>query len=85
MSTTGIVGAKFKRRIVNMENILKITGRDLSLCSGCNECINLCPEDCFSGFTVRLQNSDLDDFSGCTGCGECIDNCPSGAIDYDCD
>ncbi len=50
---------------------------DPDLCTGCEECLEVCPEDCIegkSGYIHRIEQLD------CTKCGKCIEVCESEAI-----
>lgn len=74
----------------------KIAVVDLSICTRCGTCIEVCPENAI--FMSRSQfcsrcikycitmevpcHSDqlVFDYGRCTGCGDCQLNCPEGAI-----
>jgi heterodisulfide reductase subunit A len=47
------------------------------LCTGCRECVEICPED---AITIVDEKAVIDDLA-CTGCGMCIPICPENAID----
>jgi heterodisulfide reductase subunit A len=47
------------------------------LCTGCRECIEICPED---AITIIDEKAVIDDLA-CTGCGMCIPICPENSID----
>lgn len=50
---------------------------DPELCTGCEECLEVCPENCIegkSGYIHRIEELD------CTKCGKCIEVCESEAI-----
>jgi NAD-dependent dihydropyrimidine dehydrogenase PreA subunit len=59
---------------------MKVTGRALETCVGCDNCLDVCPSECFSSFAPILNNSELDDFSECSGCGDCLEMCPIEVI-----
>jgi Fe-S-cluster-containing hydrogenase component 2 len=48
---------------------------DAGLCSGCENCVNICPMGARS-VTDNVSEVDLD---RCIGCGVCVPACPSGA------
>lgn len=50
---------------------------DPKLCSGCGECIDVCPEDCIQGKSNFIHM--IDDYD-CTQCGKCIDACQEAAV-----
>lgn len=50
---------------------------DPKLCTGCGECIDICPEDCIEGKVNFIHM--IDDFD-CTKCGKCIEVCEEEAI-----
>jgi len=64
-----------------MEN-LRVTGRDFEICSGCEACVDVCPQDCFSPFSSNLGNFEIDDFVDCDQCGKCLGVCAEDAIIY---
>ncbi len=47
------------------------------LCTGCRECVEICPED---AITIVDEKAVIDDLA-CTGCGMCVPVCPENAID----
>lgn len=47
------------------------------LCTGCRECVEICPED---AITISEEKAVINDLA-CTGCGLCIPICPENAID----
>ncbi|MBE0477003.1 MAG: 4Fe-4S binding protein [Coriobacteriia bacterium] len=51
---------------------------DRELCTGCRECMEVCPQGVFAVAEDRkVRISDLD---GCMECGACALNCSAGAI-----
>jgi ferredoxin len=50
---------------------------DKSSCTGCGECIAVCPKDAIE---YNLEGKAVIDQSKCVSCGECIAVCPEGAI-----
>mgnify|MGYP006300683125 CR=1 FL=1 len=50
---------------------------DPELCTGCNRCIEVCPQEVFErvGKAVEVRNRDR-----CIECGACMMNCEFGAI-----
>ncbi|MDD3486102.1 MAG: NADH-ubiquinone oxidoreductase-F iron-sulfur binding region domain-containing protein [Atopobiaceae bacterium] len=50
---------------------------DPSLCEGCGDCIDACPQGCIDGRDGFI--SMIDEF-GCDSCGACLEACPEGAI-----
>jgi NADH-quinone oxidoreductase subunit F len=46
-------------------------------CTGCEECLDACPEDAIEGKKgfIHMINEDF-----CTKCGKCVDACEEGAI-----
>lgn len=50
---------------------------DPAVCSGCGECIDVCPKDCIEGKAKYIHM--IDEFD-CTKCGKCITACPEEAI-----
>ncbi len=47
------------------------------LCTGCRECIEVCPH---AVFELRDGKAVIADREACMECGACMQNCPSGAI-----
>ncbi len=50
---------------------------DPTLCSGCGECIDVCPKDCIEGKSKYIHM--IDDFD-CSRCGKCMEVCDEDAI-----
>jgi ferredoxin len=50
---------------------------DPELCTGCEECLDVCPENCIEGKAGYIHMIDELD---CTKCGKCIEVCESEAI-----
>lgn len=52
---------------------------DPYLCTGCGDCVDVCPEDCIEGKSRFIHM--IDDLD-CTKCGACIKECDDEAIRY---
>lgn len=50
---------------------------DPQICTGCEECVDVCPKDCIEGKAKYIHM--IDDFD-CIKCGKCIEACEEGAI-----
>ena len=50
---------------------------DPNACEGCEDCADVCPEDCIEGKACYIHM--IDDFD-CTKCGKCIEACEYDAI-----
>lgn len=70
-----------------MANYLVITEREelnrvprfiKSRCTGCGECLEVCPVDAVSGDADKKQISI--DSKQCIKCGTCVDSCEPGAL-----
>jgi len=50
---------------------------DISKCSGCGACANVCPQ-----YAISVRNNlAMVDSNRCADCGRCVRACPSGAIE----
>lgn len=49
---------------------------DPAKCTGCEDCIEVCPVDCIS----LVDGKAVVDQDECTDCEACVDVCPEGAI-----
>jgi NAD-dependent dihydropyrimidine dehydrogenase PreA subunit len=50
---------------------------DPHICTGCGDCMDVCPADCIEGKAKYIHM--IDEFD-CTKCGKCIDACDEDAI-----
>ncbi len=50
---------------------------DPKTCSGCGECVDVCPAECIEGKAKYIHM--IDEFE-CTKCGKCIEACEEGAV-----
>ena len=50
---------------------------DPELCTGCGDCMDVCPEDCIEGKSGFIHM--IDDLD-CTKCGKCMEVCEEGAV-----
>ena len=50
---------------------------DPQTCTGCGECLDVCPADCIEGKAKYIHM--IDEFD-CTKCGKCIEACEEGAV-----
>ena len=53
---------------------------DASKCTGCRQCINVCPHDVF---IIQEGRATIGDIDNCMECGACQRNCQFGAIVVD--
>jgi glycyl-radical enzyme activating protein len=51
-------------------------GFDANKCTGCLECVPVCPTGALTGKNNTLQVA----FDRCDGCGKCLDECPVSAL-----
>ena len=58
---------------------LRITALKTDACSGCSDCIKVCPEPHVLAPLVAQKAVAVTD-SDCTRCGACLDKCDSGAL-----
>jgi len=58
---------------------LRITALKIDACSGCSDCIKVCPEPHVLAPLVAQKAMTVTD-SDCTRCGACLDKCNSGAL-----
>jgi len=50
---------------------------DTAACTGCRECIEVCPH---AVFAMKDGKAEIRDRGACMECGACARNCPAGAI-----
>jgi NAD-dependent dihydropyrimidine dehydrogenase PreA subunit len=50
---------------------------DRERCTGCRECIEVCPH---AVFAMEAGKATIIDKAGCMECGACMKNCAAGAI-----
>ena len=48
---------------------------DKSKCTGCQNCVEVCPVN-----AIKMENEKAVVSDECTECGACVDECPSEAI-----
>ncbi|MEO0292616.1 MAG: 4Fe-4S binding protein [candidate division WOR-3 bacterium] len=48
---------------------------DKSKCTGCGDCVDVCPVEALS---IKNEKAEVND--ECIDCGACVNVCPSGAI-----
>lgn len=53
---------------------------DRNLCTGCGQCVDMCPVEAIS---LGDDNIAVVDPELCVDCGQCIDECPVEAISLD--
>ena len=61
-----------------IKGVATLTMRDASKCTGCGQCMDVCPHNVFrveNGKAV-IRNKDA-----CMECGACKKNCPAGILD----
>ena len=58
---------------------LRVTALKTDACSGCSDCIKVCPEPHVLAPLVAQKAMTVTD-SDCTRCGACLDKCDSGAL-----
>jgi NAD-dependent dihydropyrimidine dehydrogenase PreA subunit len=52
---------------------------DEDKCTGCGECVNICPSEVFEVVNDKSTCPKVDD---CSECGVCVDTCPEKAIKH---
>ena len=52
---------------------------DEDKCTGCGECVNICPSEVFEVVSDKSTCPKVDD---CSECGVCVDTCPEKAIKH---
>ena len=50
---------------------------DKDTCTGCENCVEICPVDAIKMVDDKAEVSDDD----CIDCGQCVDECPVDAIE----
>jgi ferredoxin len=68
---------KEKKCLANVCKSFSTTYIDPKLCTGCGDCIGVCPVDCIDGKKGYIHM--IDEFE-CTSCGKCIEVCDERAI-----
>lgn len=58
---------------------LRVTAVNTNACSGCSDCIKVCPEPHVLAPLVAQKAMTVTD-NDCTRCGACLDKCDSGAL-----
>lgn len=71
-----------KRRCTNSKNdkrrITMVAVVDKETCTGCENCVDVCPVDAIEMVDGKAVVSDA-----CIDCGQCVDECPVEAISMD--
>jgi formate hydrogenlyase subunit 6/NADH:ubiquinone oxidoreductase subunit I len=50
---------------------------DKEKCTGCEECVNICPSEVFEMVDGKSEPTNAD---ACVFCESCVDGCPEGAV-----
>jgi NAD-dependent dihydropyrimidine dehydrogenase PreA subunit len=50
---------------------------DKDKCTGCGECVDICPADVFELTDGKSEPAKMDE---CLGCESCVETCPESAI-----
>ena len=50
---------------------------DKDKCTGCEECINICPQEVFDLVDGKSEPTRADE---CVDCQSCVEACPEGAV-----
>lgn len=50
---------------------------DNDKCTGCEECINICPQECFDLIDGKSVATRADE---CVNCQSCVEACPEAAV-----
>ena len=59
-----------------LKNVATLT-YDISKCTGCGRCIEVCPHQVFQ---LHNNKSEIVDKDACIECGACVKNCPFDAL-----
>lgn len=63
-------------RLVYLKGVVTLK-LDETKCSGCGECLKVCPHEVLAKNNGRVAITELD---ACMECGACAKNCPTGAL-----
>lgn len=53
---------------------------DKETCTGCGECVDICPADVFKLEEGKSEPVDMD---ACIECCSCVEVCPTGSINHE--